>query len=92
MKCTFCYLQLFVCFATFCLSIPFSVLVLFILCIAVLSTCPEDAYRIDVEVDKECVGLDILDTAGQVRSGTQMRERERESQRERVRDKERGED
>lgn len=25
----------------------------------------EDAYRIDVEVDKECVGLDILDTAGQ---------------------------
>ena len=28
---------------------------------------PEDAYRIDAEVDGEVVGLDILDTAGQVR-------------------------
>ena len=27
----------------------------------------EDAYRIDAEVDGEVVGLDILDTAGQVR-------------------------
>lgn len=27
----------------------------------------EDAYRIDVEVDGEGVGLDIIDTAGQVR-------------------------
>lgn len=27
---------------------------------------PEDAYRIDAEVDGEVVGLDILDTAGQV--------------------------
>ena len=26
----------------------------------------EDAYRIDVEVDGEVVGLDIIDTAGQV--------------------------
>lgn len=26
----------------------------------------EDAYRIDAEVDGEVVGLDILDTAGQV--------------------------
>ena len=28
---------------------------------------PEDAYRIDVEVDGEGVGLDIIDTAGQVK-------------------------
>jgi small GTP-binding protein len=28
----------------------------------------EDAYRIDVEVDGEVVGLDIIDTAGQVNS------------------------
>ena len=27
----------------------------------------EDAYRVDVEVDGEEVGLDIIDTAGQVR-------------------------
>ena len=27
----------------------------------------EDAYRIDADVDGEVVGLDILDTAGQVR-------------------------
>lgn len=28
----------------------------------------EDAYRIDAEIDGEVVGLDILDTAGQVRT------------------------
>ena len=33
------------------------------LCVCVLS---EDAYRIDAEIDGEVVGLDILDTAGQV--------------------------
>ena len=59
-----------------------------------MSTCPEDAYRIDVEVDKECVGLDILDTAGQVRSENtdekeSQRERERESQGERERESQR---
>lgn len=30
------------------------------------SSSPEDAYRIDVDVDGEVVGLDIIDTAGQV--------------------------
>ena len=29
-------------------------------------THTEDAYRIDAEIDGEVVGLDILDTAGQV--------------------------
>ena len=28
----------------------------------------EDAYRIDADVDGEVVGLDIIDTAGQVSS------------------------
>lgn len=32
----------------------------------------EDAYRIDAEVDGEAVGLDILDTAGQVRNWTRV--------------------
>ena len=31
-----------------------------------ICSLPEDAYRIDAEVDGEVVGLDILDTAGQV--------------------------
>ena len=31
-----------------------------------LSCSPEDAYRIEADIDGETVGLDILDTAGQV--------------------------
>lgn len=35
----------------------------YIMCTFIVS---EDAYRIDAEIDGEVVGLDILDTAGQV--------------------------
>ena len=35
--------------------------------ISVVYLSIEDAYRIDVDVDGEVVGLDIIDTAGQVR-------------------------
>lgn len=47
-------------------------------CVVSYCTRAEDAYRIDVEVDKECVGLDILDTAGQVRNMITVVERERD--------------
>ena len=35
-----------------------------------VSILAEDAYRIDAEIDGEVVGLDILDTAGQVSFGS----------------------
>ena len=40
------------------------------MCVCVCLFASEDAYRIDAEIDGETVGLDILDTAGQVGEDT----------------------